>query len=90
MQFTGLLDRNGKEIYEGDVLGRLKRPLFEKPDGTMEKAVVEFIRGEFGGRPLGDTSDHLTNVHFFTAGNPYPYEVIGNIYENPELLTKPN
>lgn len=77
MQFTGLTDKNGKEIYEGDIVsdgessgGRVEweptTAVFTIREGSRYFA---FNRGDIG-RPT-----RLT----FT-------EVIGNIYENPELL----
>lgn len=66
MQYTGLKDKNGKEIYEGDiVLYCFRKTLFE--------AEVKFIEGRFS--PVSGL--HSDN-----------YEVIGNIYENPELVEK--
>jgi len=62
MQFTGLTDKKGKEIYEGDIVS---------DDGFT--APVEL-----------DIKDGLTWGSFTDVQNG---EVIGNIYENPELLT---
>lgn len=69
-QFTGLLDKNGKEIYEGDILEG-----FDYPVGFME--------GAFGCRILYD--------QIFLILHNCPQKellVLGNIYENPELLIK--
>jgi uncharacterized phage protein (TIGR01671 family) len=77
MQFTGLTDKNGREIYEGDIL---IQNYHGAPIG-----VVEFRGGEFRVRYQsrdGDTRDSSI-VGFGGLGN----EVIGNIYETPQLLT---
>lgn len=72
MQFTGLTDKNGKEIYEGDVL----------------KASDSIIEIEYKGR--GFEGIYLNKDEMFNSpiqNNNYLYwEIIGNIYENPELL----
>ena len=86
MQYTGLKDKNGVEIFEGDILGRERRPLFDKPDGSMETAVVEYSRSHFGGRKHKD-EELTTEVYYFLTCSR-PYEVIGNIYENAELLKR--
>lgn len=64
MQFTGLTDKNGKEIYEGDVV-------ILEGGHPME---IKFIWGAF----LAD--------RIYGGQEAYRMEVIGNIYENPELI----
>lgn len=72
MQYTGLNDENGKEIYEGDLL----------EDGELIFEVF-FENGSFLVRHVGDTG-------FMCGDDLMSYcdtrKVIGNIYENPELL----
>lgn len=87
MQFTGLTDKNGVEIYEGDIVtADLKQPrLMNWPC----KGFIQFLNGEFvintGKQLLDDDNDYY--AHFWAHDN---IEVIGNIYEHPELLTIKN
>jgi len=80
MQFTGLHDKNGKEIYEGDIVLFGENPIHEGTSGkviwhkTRTGFVYEFINGGYKGKCTDMADDWRT------------YEVIGNIYENPELL----
>ena len=64
MQFTGLLDRNGKEIYEGDVV-----LLWDEPDRSQVIADLQLAHTLMSECILSDSC-----------------RIIGNIYENPELL----
>lgn len=79
MQYTGLKDKNGKEIYERDILS-IK--IYSGDKVIAEgKTVVEFKDGCFG-VIWGHDKAFLSLNSFFKA----KFEVIGNIYENPELL----
>ena len=87
MQYTGLKDINGVEIYEGDIVKT--RKIFIKPRHT------DFTEGE-GKVIFSDCSFYILQVDSeeVIVGNYSPHsentvtqiEVIGNIYENPELL----
>ena len=78
-QFTGLLDKNGKEIYEGDIL-KLQYPLNYGFAGIHNKEIIVTISFESG--CFWFTGEGYTdcNWHFYNE-----YEVVGNIYENPDL-----
>lgn len=73
MQYTGLKDKNGKEIYERDIFRYSILDLEFSEDETVYTEEVSFVNGgfELDNAPLGA---------FHEEG-----EVIGNIYENPEL-----
>lgn len=81
MQFTGLHDKNGKngkEIYEGDVI-RGKETTDAYGNGFMYQAVV--IWDDEQGRWIAKEEDDVWSLYDFDFE-----EVIGNIYENPELI----
>jgi uncharacterized phage protein (TIGR01671 family) len=70
-QFTGLLDKNGKEIYEGDIVKRLNTEYIYEVVYNEENAAY-FLQNKDGEGPLS----YYRKV----------VEVIGNIFENPELI----
>ena len=88
-QFTGLLDKNGKEIYEGDIY---QRPLACGNCASTikrENFQVIFNHGAFTLKPLQKRISGNDNpVRLGSDYNLENGEVIGNIYENPDLLTK--
>lgn len=87
MQYTGLKDKNGVEIYEGDILA--KKSLYESQGFGVQ--VVEHEKTDinrcFGHGSFGDNAFSGFEISSY-YGNPKELEVIGNIYENPELLRK--
>lgn len=76
MQYTGLKDKNGKEIYEGDVLSPYEYSPIKNP------TIVQYDDDLAGFYPfipnVADGIDYSVNNNRI--------EIIGNIYENPELL----
>lgn len=79
MQYTGLKDINGKEIFEGDIIeGGYLNPL--TGEFLSRKYIVEYENAQFIGKIISHTPYGDTWLHFIKG------EVIGNIYENLELL----
>lgn len=80
-QFTGLTDKNGKKIFEGDYIVCRQAIQGNFIDEVIEMGYVEMKHGAFGlhrkqgwYRPFKDWLED------------YEYEVIGNVHDNPELL----
>ena len=72
MQFTGLKDENGIEIYEGDIL-----ECYDSLTGSTFTGVVKFANGSF-------MVDSVSITHYRWVD--YVREIIGNIHETPEIL----
>ena len=90
-QFTGLHDKNGKEIYEGDIILFQTFSNWDDDSIKRHKATVIFKEGcfmweilEFGKKSVtyyANATEPLRNTNSI-----WGLEVIGNIYENQELL----
>jgi hypothetical protein len=74
MQSTGLVDKNGKEIFEGDIV-KMSKDVYSEP------TYYEVVR-HYGGAYRLESKQHGCELWLRHTD----CEVVGNIYENPELL----
>lgn len=97
MQFTGLQDNNKKDIYEGDIVKWTNLLLEDggiNPVGFQSGAFVLLnhrgirVGGEYPAvsQMRDGWKDDWTSIENFKYGGDRTIEVVGNIYENPELL----
>lgn len=80
MQFTGLLDKNGKDIYEGDII---EFRTYSTRKGKPLRVSVSIEDGLL--LPFYDPCYTEDEQGDWFQGDS-PFEVVGNIHENPELL----
>lgn len=78
LQYTGIKDLSGNEIYDGDII--------EYPNGLIY--IVEWLRN-YGGMWLRENRIYENGPHgmAFNETEPYELQIVGNIYQTPELLS---
>ena len=77
MQFIGLKDKNGKKVYEGDVI---------KVNARYDSAIGEVVFHECSWCFMVPITNNGESPYRNIGTGWYGVEVIGNIYENPELV----
>jgi uncharacterized phage protein (TIGR01671 family) len=91
LQFTGLLDRNSKEIYEGDIIQQHPPNgdsyVTQNNDPMPLRKIVAWCDNESRFELRNTANEGRQSGYTFCPNNSERiFEVIGNIYENPELL----
>ncbi len=81
IQFTGLKDKNGKEIYESDIV------LYTCNEGTFQTVVKWGVKRHGFVLNVNLSTKKWNNIKIFSLPSLKYIEVIGNIYENSDLLS---
>lgn len=90
MQYTGLHDKNGKEIYEGDIIEFSYDMFVGNFDTFIAKGKIVFEDGAFYVEVFENERTTEGEAYLLYSINLDTIEVIGNIYENKELLNETN
>lgn len=82
-QYTGLTDKNGRKIFEGDIvkINNDVKEVFEISDGAVVYRGGSFIIGGSNGNGTLNSLFAITDINYVLRG-----EVIGNIFDNQELI----
>lgn len=84
-QYTGLTDKNGKQIFEGDIVRHHNDNPYAIPT-IVEKGKVYWDEGRCGWQRTSNGAFNHGVIDTYRMSHECVYEVIGNIHDNPELL----
>lgn len=86
-QYTGLKDKNGKKIYEGDAIDFSYDIFTGNFDTRIGKGIIEFIGGSIWIKTFEIENKRLNEFEYYRLYevNEDELEVIGNIHDNPEM-----
>lgn len=90
MQFTGLRDKNGKEIWEGDVVKVHEFGKFGAGALFMEMDKGDLFKVKWADARFSLVTLNIENESYPDMTINGVYEIIGNVHESPELLTPHN
>lgn len=89
-QFTGLVDKNGKKVFEGDIL-----KIYRKADGMgtyyappLEYPVKVVVKWDMCAWMWETIEQYKYYIHFPDAWCHFECEVVGNIHDNPEMIER--
>lgn len=86
MQYTGLKDKNGVEIYEGDVCRMIQMPASPEEEEYVARIVYEAATFKFSDGKNEILSLEALVYTYRNGYHPCVCKVIGNIHESPELV----
>ncbi len=84
LQYTGLKDKNGREIFEGDIL-IYKLDYNESQGGQLDNE-IDYVHFDHATFFWGNKLKCALNEYLTGKNNTVDLEIIGNIYDNPELI----